>query len=172
MINERDKKIIPEKHCLQCEQDESYFPPLRTFKVFYPGEIHHLDGDPNNTMRNNLAMVCPNCNAHILMSRFLPEDIWLLVARGLSYAKIGRLLGISRERVRQLANKHRENLKSEQYLSEAKINELVKGVQFLEDRLFYSGRLNKRLDRRTIKKRIRTELGKWASKEVDSEGTY
>jgi hypothetical protein len=37
-------------------------------------------------------MVCPNCQSHILLSRFNPEDIWLLKAKGLNNSQIGKLL--------------------------------------------------------------------------------
>ena len=71
--------------------------------IYYPGRVHHLDGNQDNNSFGNLAMVCPSCKAHILLSRFGPQEIWRLKISGLSNAEIGRLLGISRERVRQLS---------------------------------------------------------------------
>jgi len=132
--------------------------------VYYPGKVHHLDGNHNNDSIGNLAMVCPYCQAHILLSINTPENIGLLKARGLSNADIGRHLGISRERVRQLYNEY----KAKEMGLTANINDLVKKAQEWEKfRKFkknkkgrYTGpRKGKRLtDRRTLKKRIIAEL--------------
>lgn len=138
--------------------------------VYYPGEILPIDGNPKNRAFGNLAMVCPRCSAHILLSRYSPEDIWLLKARGLSYAKIGSFLGLSRERVRQLCKKHEARQRTESTtLIEADLDELVKRAERAEDDLLASGRLKKRIDKRTKKKRIIAELGKLRTKEVQNE---
>ncbi|MFC2022745.1 sigma factor-like helix-turn-helix DNA-binding protein [Chloroflexota bacterium] len=121
--------------------------------VYYPGKVHHLDGDMNNNVLGNLAMVCPKCQSHILLSRFSPQDIWLLKARGLNNAQIGKILGISRERVRQLLNQSRsfqegaeiselariaqikERTKEEENKLEVSLDELVERAQSVEKSL-------------------------------------
>ena len=129
--------------------------------LYYAGDIVPVDGNTDNKAPENLAMVCPHCGAHILLSRFTPKDIWLLKATGLSNADIGRLLGLSRERVRQLCKKHETGQKTEpERFTESDINELVRKARYLEDILIDSGRLRRRLDRRTKKKRIMAELNK------------
>jgi len=127
--------------------------------IYYPGKIHHLDGDVNNESFGNLAMVCPNCHAHILLSRYSPDDIWLLKVKGLNNAQIARYLGISRERVRQLCKKAQQLNKNndlkelariasidhktdeEEVKLKAGINELVRQAQNMEKylRVRYSG---------------------------------
>lgn len=96
---------------------------FRDSNVYYPGKIHHLDGDTNNESFGNLAMVCPKCRTHILLSRFSPEDIWLLKVKGLNNAQIARYLGISRERVRQLYKKARS------FKEKVNMSELVRIAQ-------------------------------------------
>jgi hypothetical protein len=149
---EVEGKSCKENHCHQVKSD---------VPIYYPGKVHHLDGDTDNESFGNLAMVCPNCQAHILLSRFDLEDIWLLKARGLSNAEIGRLLDISRERVRQLCEKYQAKHEAElTSLSNADLDELVKKAEDFENQLIYSGRLRRRIDRRTKKKRIVAELAK------------
>jgi DNA-binding CsgD family transcriptional regulator len=138
--------------------------------VYYPGRVHHIDGNQTNSSFGNLAMVCPNCRAHILLSRFSPKDIWLLKTRGLNNAQIGRFLGISRERVRQLFNKYEVKRKTEiTPLLEANLDDLVKKAEYIENYLIESGRLRKRLDRRTKKKRILAELKNMAANKGDKK---
>lgn len=129
--------------------------------VYYPSKIHHLDGDINNESFGNLALVCPKCEAHILLSRFSPEDIWILKTRGLSNAEIGRLLGLSRERVRQLCKKYEAKQQAElAALMDTNIEDLVKKAEYIENHLIASGRLNRRIDRRTKRKRLIAELNR------------
>ncbi len=129
--------------------------------IYYPGKVHHLDGNPNNGSFGNLAMVCPKCRAHVLLSRFNPEDIWLLKARGLSNAGIGRILNISRERVRQLCKKYEVKHKAElTALLEANPDDLIKKAEYIENHLIANGRLRRRIDKRTKKKRIIAQLNK------------
>lgn len=151
---------------------------------YYPGKIHHLDGNTANDSFDNLAMVCPKCQAHILLSRFGSEDIWLLKARGLSNAEIGRLLCISRERVRQLCKKIEAKQEAEIALLAANLDGLVKRAQAIDDSLkseyikdedgFLIKRGRKRgkrlIDRRTLKKRIIAEINKL--KEAQNERTH
>lgn len=72
----------------------------RRFPIYYP-EVHHLDGNRQNNSPTNLVLVCPHCHAHFIF-RLRHEDIWILKIRGLSNAEIGKLLGISRQRVWQI----------------------------------------------------------------------
>ena len=140
--------------------------------LYYTGDIVPVDGNPNNKASENLAMVCPRCGAHILLSRFASKDIWLLKATGLSNADIGRLLGLSRERVRQLCKKHETGQKTEpEGFTELDINELVRKARYLEDILMDSGRLKRRPDRRTKKKRITAELNRLRANKVQNPRT-
>ncbi len=143
---------LSDKSCSECDSTS----------VYYPGEIHYIDGDKSNKSQGNMAMVCPRCRAHILLSRFNPEDIWLLKARGLNYAQIARLLGISREWVRQLCKRY------ETQLARVDVDKLVKQAQNIERYWQYdfddeAMRLVKKTgkkhltDRRTWKKRILAE---------------
>jgi len=135
--------------------------------VYNPREILPLDGNPNNKAFRNLEIVCPVCYAHIRLSRFSTQDIWLLKTRGLSNAEIGRLLDLSRERVRQLLKKYEAEQRAElTALMEADISDLVKKAEREENRLLRLGRLKRRIDRRTKKKRIIAELDKLRAKEA------
>ena len=174
---EVEGKSCREKHCRGNKRDSA---------IYYPGKVHHLDGDTNNESFGNLAMVCPKCQAHILLSRYSPQDIWLLKAGGLSNAEVGRLLSISRERVRQLCKKYEANLKANQEAElarlEADLDGLVKQMQRFDDSLkseyikdedgfLIKGRRKKGkrlIDRRTLKKRIIVELNKLKAKGVNN----
>lgn len=137
-----------------------------TTYAYYPGSIKHLNGDTTDNSFSNLAMVCPCCDSLIMLSRFTPKDIWLLKTRGLNNAEIGRLLGISRERVRQLCKKYEAKHEAElTALLETNINDLVRNAEYIENHLIASGRLRRRIDRRTKKKRIIAELNKLKAKE-------
>jgi len=138
-----------------------------TDPIYYPGKVHHVDGDINNDSFSNLAMVCLKCQSHILLSRFSPEELWLLKAKGLSNAEIGSLLGISRERVRQLSNKYKPKDKIaltatdlRQFSETDNIDELVKKYRQAESRLIAQRKLKRRADIRTIKKHIRSIVDK------------
>jgi len=89
----------------QCEKTQASVFSRELTTVYYPGLVHHLDGDFSNNSATNLAMVCPECGAHILLSRFSTEDIQRMKAQGMDNAEIGRQLGISRERVRQIVDR-------------------------------------------------------------------
>lgn len=132
-------------------------------------------------------MVCPQCRAHVLLSRYSPQDIWLLKTAGLSNAEVGRLLSISRERVRQLCNKYEAEHEAElTALLETNMNNLVKKAQEVEKSWKYEyvqdeetgryvgrPRRGKRLtDRRTLKKRIIAELNKLKAKEAHHERSH
>jgi hypothetical protein len=58
--------------------------------------------------------VCPGCGTHFTY-RFNDEDIWKLKKGGLNNAEIGRTVGLTRERVRQILNRraHFEAIKIE-----------------------------------------------------------
>jgi len=75
----------------------------KTRPIYYP-TVHHLDGNRNNNSPGNVVLVCPECGTHFTF-RFNDEDIWNLKKRGLNNAKIGRTVGLSRERVRQILNR-------------------------------------------------------------------
>jgi predicted transcriptional regulator len=156
---EVEGKSCKVQHCGRGELHGYHHP------IYYPGKIHHLDGDTKNESFGNLALVCPKCKAHILLSRFDPEDMWLLKTRGLSNAEIGRLLGISRERVRQLCSKYETKHKTElTTLLEESLDDLVKKAESIENHLIASGRLKRRIDRRTKKKRVIAELNRLKQK--------
>lgn len=157
---EVEGKSCREKHCRGNRRDSA---------IYYPGKVHHLDGDTNNKSFGNLAMVCPKCQAHILLSRYSPKDIWLLT-RALSNAEVGRLLSISRERVRQLCREYEAKHEAElTALVEANPDDLVKKAEYLENHLIASGRLRRRIDRRTKKKRIIAELNKQKERQVKAQ---
>ena len=135
-----------------------------TTYAYYPGSIEHLNGDTTDNSFGNLAMVCPCCGSLIMLSRFSPKDIWLLKTRGLNNAEIGRLLDISRERVRQLYKKYLDEYKGELTKLETNIDELIRKAESIENCLIEEGRLKRRIDRRTKKKRIIAELNKLKAK--------
>ncbi len=140
--------------------------------VYYPGKVHHLNGDTNNESFGNLAMVCPQCRAHILLSRFSPEDIWLLKAKSLNNAQIGRLLGISRERVRQLCKRYETQLSR---MPQIDIDSLVKEAQARQRELVEYGKLGRLTDKRTLRKRIKAEMDRMAKekqREAQNERTH
>jgi hypothetical protein len=175
---EAEDKHCGEKHCGLAHD------------IYYPGKVHHLDGNTTNNSFDNLAMVCPKCHAHILLSRFTPKDIWLLKARGLSNAEIGRLLDLSRERVRQLGKKYEALQESEITYLEVNVDNLVKRAQDIDNSLKtgysrdkdgfpikWRRKKGKRLiDRRTLRKRIIAELDKLkaeqSQKEAQNERKY
>lgn len=72
--------------------------------------VHHLDnsrktGNLNNHL-TNLVTVCRTCHAkrHGLTSN--KEDVLELRHSGLTYEEIGKILGITKQRVHQLYKKH------------------------------------------------------------------
>jgi len=170
LVKELKKLVMGEQVEIEgksCEENHCSGRPTyrHASPIYYPGKVHHLDGDTNNESFGNLAMVCPKCQAHILLSRFTPKDIWLLKARGLSNAEVGRLLSISRERVRQLCKKYEAKHEAElTTLLEDNLDDLVKKAQYIENGLIASGRLRRRIDRRTKKKRIIAELNRLKDK--------
>jgi len=55
------KKYIKEKFenkCCKCDWAE-----LNKFTNSVPLEIHHIDGNPQNTIEENLELICPNCHS-------------------------------------------------------------------------------------------------------------
>lgn len=92
--NVRNKAVI----CNECERE-----------VYNLEEMHHLDANKSNRLHSNLAIICPKCNSHIALSRYSIDDISKLKSSGMNNAEIGRLLKISRERVRQLSPKPQPN---------------------------------------------------------------
>lgn len=137
---------------------------------FYAGQFHYLDGNPENKSWANLSLVCPRCRADILLSRFSPEEIWSLKATGYSNAKIGRLLGLSRERVRQICKKYEEQRAKTETLAKHDADELAKKAEYIENGLTdFLGTLKRRAGRRTKRKRITAEIEKLEAKEAQNE---
>jgi len=90
----------------------------------------HLNGDDTDNSKGNLAIKCPCCTALIRLAPYSAKDIWLLKTKGLNNnAEIGRTLGISRERVRQLAKRYQVQLQKQ---STFDVDDLVKRAQELE----------------------------------------
>jgi|TARA_Y100000310_G_scaffold36889_1_gene34695 hypothetical protein len=86
-----------EKTCEECDHSSP---------IYNLDKIHYLDGDQSNKLHSNTAVICPRCESHIILSAYTPKDIWELKMKGMGNAEIGRLLGISRERIRQLCKKY------------------------------------------------------------------
>jgi hypothetical protein len=141
------EKARGDKFCKECGQRQ----PL----IFNRNKIHYLDGNHTNRAHGNIAMICPSCQSHILLSRFTSDDVWGLKMKGLSNAAIGRYLGLSRERVGQLLKKC--DMESVNFKIPS-IDQLIKEEQDWEKK---NGR--KRVtDKRTLKKRIVARLNKGA----------
>ncbi len=135
--------------------------------IFNLDKIHYLDGDRSNKLHSNIAIVCPRCEVHILLSPFTPKDIWELKMKGLSNAEIGRLLRISRERVGKLSKRYQpEPVQA----NNVDIDRLVKGVQKIEKNQKARGLLKRRTDKRTLRKRILAELTRLEKKQVKKKG--
>lgn len=179
------------KSCQECH----------TSDVYCSDEWHHLDGNDSNNMHGNIAVICPCCHSHIALSRFTPEDIYRFKMAGMNNAEIGRLLLLSRERIRQLAQRstpeqkiiniakiaYKENKTvDEQKELDAYIGKLEKlqhdreihspdHYNYVIDKEFgdkYPVSVRNRVtDRRTIKKRILKQLLLIAKKEAHHEGT-
>lgn len=118
---------VEDLRCRECGSQQVYYP-----------EVHRLDGNRKRNSPSNLVLVCPRCHTHFIF-RFNHEDILILKIRGLSNAEIGRFLGISRERVRQIANRERVELDA---LSGHKtLDELVKLIQNRQEELMRAQKL-------------------------------
>lgn len=135
---------------------------------FYPGRTVYLDGDDTDKSLGNQAMVCPCCEARILKSRLSPKGIWLLKAKGLSYAEIGRILEVSREWIRQLCNRYQVQLSR---MPKTDINDLVRRVQSHQRALKEDGKLTRLTDKRTLRKRIIAELNRRTAEGETKGGT-
>ena len=123
-------------------------------KAYYPGKIVHLNDNNADNSWGNLAITCPCCEGLIMLSRYTPRDIWSLKARGLNYAEIGRILGLSRERVRQLCKRY------EASSSQVDIEDAVNEAQKRERWLVKNGKLDRITDKRTWRKRLLAEAQK------------
>ncbi len=123
--------------------------------VYYPGLVHHTDGNPGNNHWHNLAMVCPSCQAHIRLARYGPAEVQELKTRGLRTSEIAKNLGITRERIRQIL----QDAPPPEASSEKHISRLVEQAQARERREIQETGIKRRVtDRRTLEKRIRREL--------------
>ena len=153
-----------EKSCVECCSISSH-----DARIYNLDKIHYLDGDRSNKLHSNTAIVCPRCEAHILLSSFTPRDIWELKMKGMSNAEIGRLLGLSRERVRKLSKHYQpEPIKADNI----EIDSLIKEAQRIETIQKARGLLKRRMDKRTLKKRIIAEIDKLKVKEGLNERQY
>ena len=147
-----------DKSCVECCSKSRY-----GARIYNLNKIHYLDGDHSNKLHSNIAIVCPRCEGHILLSPFTPKDIWELKMKGMSNAEIGRLLGLSRERVRKLSKHYQpEPIKADN----VDIDSLIEGAQSIQTSQKASGLLKRRTDKRTIRKRIIAELNRLKAKEV------
>lgn len=145
-----------EKSCAECCSISRY-----DARIYNRDKIHYLDGDRSNKSHSNIAIICPRCASHIILSPFTPKDIWELKMKGLSNAAIGKYLGLSRERVRQLCKRYQpEPVQSENI----DIDELVKEAQNRERRYGH----NRITDKRTLRKRIIRELTKLGKKQREA----
>lgn len=120
------KRNIP---CLECEAPGEAH-------IYNLGKVHYLDGDHSNELHSNKAIVCPCCEAHILLSAHSPWDIWELKRKGMSNAAIGRKLGISRQNVGKLLKAYRRPPK---VTDEVDIDELIKQYQAREREAIRTG---------------------------------
>lgn len=132
LLDDLDKGAA-EKVCLECMNTENlgYF-QHRLTTVYRAQKFHHLDGDVSNKQHGNVAVVCPHCRVHIMLSRWAPEDIIRLRMQGMNNANVGRLLGISRERVRQLSSQYAPK---PQEPEEVDVDEMVRVVQLKDKHL-------------------------------------
>jgi predicted transcriptional regulator len=145
-----------EKSCAECRSISSH-----GARIYNLDKVHYLDGNRSNKLHSNTAIVCPRCKAHILLSSFTPRDIWELKMKGMNNAEIGKLLGLSRERVRRLSKHYQpEPIKTDNM----EIDSLIKEGQRIETIQKARGLLKRRTDKRTLKKRIITELDKLKAK--------
>lgn len=143
---EKGENIRADKFCVECGSRQ---------KPIYNSEIvHFIDGNCHNTEHGNIAIICPQCESHILMSQFTSNDVFKLKMKGLSNAEIGRYLGLSRERVRQLIKKCEPD---SVIMTTVSIDQLIKEEQELERKYRAYRRVT---DRRTLKKRITARLEK------------
>ena len=152
----------PGKFCEEC-------PGLHRQKpaIYNMDEAHHLDGDRTNKSHGNMAIVCPRCQCHILLSPFTPKDIWELKEKGMNNAEIGRLLGISRERVRQLCKRYQPK-PAQPYT----VDSLVVETQGREGIQKKRGLLKRRTDKRTLRKRSDKALSKFREEEAKNDGKH
>jgi len=152
----------PDKFCEECSNHHRQKPA-----IYNIDEVHHLDGDNTNKSRGNTAIVCPRCECHIVLSPFTPKDIWGLKGKGMNNAEIGRLLGISRERVRQLCKRYQPE-PGHPY----NVDSLVKQAQRIEGTQKKRGLLKRRTDKRTLRKRADKALSKFREEEVKNDGKH
>jgi len=140
-----EKRAVEGLHCQECGASRIYYP-----------EVHRLDGDRRNNLPSNIVLVCPFCDTH-LTTRLNHEDILILKMRGLSNAEIGRVLGISRERVRQVYKRYESELAQ---LSNGKVDDLVRLAQFRQNRLIARRALKRRIGKKRIRKIILSMINK------------
>lgn len=119
--------IIRDKYrCVDCHNGET--------KLL----VHHIDKNPKNNIPNNLVTLCPKCHAirhgmkKIRIIERLKEDIPGKEIRGGILTIIGNELGVTRERVRQVAKQNGYTMPHEVSKKERTIHCLYCGKLFLK----------------------------------------
>lgn len=119
-------------------------------QIYIVDQFHYLDGNHSNNLHSNKAIICPRCQAHILLSALVPADMWQLKLRGMNNQEIADNFGISRERVRRLLKSYKPPKE------DIDIELTIRDMQSLEKQ---QGK--KRVtDKRTLKKKLLRELKK------------
>ena len=135
---------VRNRSCSECNREA-----IRA-RIYIVDQFHYLDGDESNKLYSNKAVICPRCQAHILLSALAPADMWQLKLRGMSNQEIGDKFGVSRERVRRLLemyNPPEEDIDIEQKIQDRQAEERRQGRKRVTDK-------------RTLRKRILRELKK------------
>jgi hypothetical protein len=115
--------------CLECERPEEAH-------IYNLDKIHHLDGNRSNRKHSNKAIVCPCCEAHILLSAHNPWDVWELKKKGVTNAAIARKLGTSRQQVGKLLKAYK---RPPRIAEEVDIDKLIKEIQAMEREAIRTG---------------------------------
>jgi len=136
---------VEDLRCRECGSQQVYYP-----------EVHRLDGNRKRNSPSNLVLVCPRCHTHFIF-RFNHEDILTLKMRGLSNAEIGRVLGISRERVRQVYRRYKSEIGQ---LSEDKVDDLLRLVQYRQKMLIADRRLKRGISKKKMREIIVSMIDK------------
>jgi predicted DNA-binding protein YlxM (UPF0122 family) len=137
-------QAVINKSCSKCNREA-----IRA-RIYIVGQFHYLDGDESNKLHSNRAIICPRCQAHILLSALAPADMWQLKLRDMSNQEIADKFGVSRERVRRLLEGYkppREDIDIELTIQDMQAEERQQGRKRVTDR-------------RTLKKKVLRGLKK------------